>query len=166
VEERRAESLASARQELKAGFENAQVVRLMVLADPSAMTVLQQYPRLLEARASLQKAQRERFVMLKVKDAALAIQSMLDELSTLLEEFRLNYSYLRLEGLKEEARMDRVRDGTADYLTLTDVLASGRFPLLKQWLHSAEYGGSELWDGYAASKAWLTPQGVSPSTVT
>ena len=60
----RARSLSVAWQELKAGFEQMQLSRFMLAANPTAGTLIEQLPQLFSSRARLQHVQREQFIVM------------------------------------------------------------------------------------------------------
>lgn len=152
----RATGLAAARQDLKSGFETAQLARFRLSASPTASTFIEQLPQIFEARGKLQRVQRERYVAEESTVVVDAVQAMLDDLSRLLAEYR-RFAYLRAQQLREESNAEAVKRGQAE-LAMLDLARMPRFPELARFLDERAYAASGLWRGYFEAKGWLEAQ--------
>jgi hypothetical protein len=141
---------SDALQDLKAAFEKAQVARFMLRANPTGGMLFLQAPGLLEARALLQRVQRERSVLGSPADAG--AQEMLDAIGDVLQDYAA-YFYELEES--RELEKTRVRESSGQGVhgghTLTE---DPRFLSVRRFV--ADDRSSPLDQGYDKARRWLT----------
>jgi hypothetical protein len=146
----RARVLASALQNLKAGYEHVQVARFFLMAHPTGRTFTEQIANLMEARTYLHRVQRERFVLgTEVDDH---VQEMLDYVSDLADEYRHNYTRVVDDVLREERARRRVLEGIDDHLMDIPLLSAEGFPKIAALIDESWWGNNSLHRAYRLSK--------------
>jgi len=130
----RAESLANAQQELKAGFDRVQVARYLLLAEPTAATLVKELPRLFSARESLQRAERERFIVVQHASVRPAIQRMLESLTAVVDEYVKNAAALRAEAIRCERAVELFKADDRRELNLPLLTGDPRLPNLNAFM--------------------------------
>lgn len=140
---------SGALQDLKAAFEKAQVARFMLRSNPTGGMLFEQAPGLLEARALLQRVQRERSVLGSPADHG--AQEMLDVIGHVLQEYAAHFYELEADRAFEKANVLAVRDqpGSATPVLIHDP----RFPSLSRFINDDRL--SALDQGYDKARRWL-----------
>lgn len=149
--------ITAASQDLKAGFERASLARFILSAHPSAKRLTEQLRSLAEARALLQRVQRERFLR---DDPSVdrAIQRMLNYLTDLGMEYKEHYEYIASEALAEEADREKVLQGKEERAKPRSLVPDPRFPKLAAFISDAEGPSNTFQEAYDYVKDWLELQ--------
>jgi hypothetical protein len=160
----RMRTLTAASQDFKAGAEQAFIVRFLISTNPSAKTLTEQLTSLVEARARLQRVQREPFLR-DDPHVNREIKRMLRCLDDLGIEYRSQYPYIAREALAEEAAREAVLRGDKENAELRSLLPDPRFPKLAEFI--LDEGGSlrAFQESYDYVKNWLEQQ-LNSSAVT
>ena len=119
-------SLTVTLQELKAAYERVQVARFHLQARTTPLTLVQQLPTFMEARALLHRVQRDRFVLGTTVEHH--VQDMLDYITLIANEYRHNAVSVTQAALEEEALMQRIRDGEKAAIGDCPRLKTSSFP--------------------------------------
>ncbi len=145
--------LTGALQDLKAGFEHASVARYLISAHPTGKRMEEQVETIIKARATLQRMQRERFVL--HEDIEDQVDMMLHYLAELVGEYRSNYGRIVTSMAREEALLSEIRQGNEGDLSEAHLIRGGDFPLLAAYLDDDQWSDSAFWHNYDAVKAVL-----------
>jgi hypothetical protein len=146
--------LTTALQDFKGGYEQASITRFFLSASPSAKSLEERMTGLAEARARLQRVQRERFLR-ENKPINGTIQRMLNYLSSLGNEYRQHYSLIAMEALAEEATRQKALKDCTTNVEIKPVLPDSRFPCFSAFLSEDEWDNSTFKESYRKVKTWL-----------
>jgi hypothetical protein len=149
----RARVLATALQELKAGYENVQVARFYLSAHRTGRTFEEQIGRLTDARTRLHKVQRERFVLDTIVDEQ--VQRMLDYITEIANEYRANYLQIARDALAEKRVRDDVEEGRAEDLSAVPLLPGTTFPMLVEFVDDTMWRQGDFHQAYRSAKHQL-----------
>ncbi len=158
LEDRKGVMVAALRN-LKAGCEQVELARFFVAANRTATTVIEQIPRLIDARSSLHLVQRERFLVgTEIDDR---VQNMLVYLADLADEYMNNWQTLAEAALREERARKQYIDGMIDAPPEQLPLNGALFPRLfefgqppNQWEHGVFDRNYQIAKGKL--RDWLT----------
>lgn len=140
---------SGALRDLKAAFEKAQIARFMLRFNPTTGMLFEQAPGLLEARALLQRVQRERGLLGTPADEG--AQKMLDIIGAVLQEYAAHYYQLEADREAEKAQASGSREQATDRRAmLTD---GSDFPHVLEFI--ADNKSAPFVLAYDRAKKWL-----------
>jgi hypothetical protein len=148
-----AQVLAGALRNLKAGYEQVQLARFYLSAHRTGAAFAEQITRLTDARSFLHIVQRERFVM--DTDVDDDVQSMLNYVMALANEYRMNYRRIAESALIEERARSRFLDGADSALVELPTLSSAEFPRVDSFIDQEQWTDGEFQQSYKHAKQVL-----------
>jgi NhaP-type Na+/H+ or K+/H+ antiporter len=142
--------LTGALQQLKSGYERVQVARFFIAAHRTGKTLSEQIPAISEARSWLHKVQRERFIIGTTIDED--VQSMLDYLTAITNEYKGNYlKVLEARLLEERAQKKLLDEGASDLSAITE-LPVEHFPILAGMVDDKAWTKDAFQKSYSSAK--------------
>jgi hypothetical protein len=154
LRDERVRVLTNALQDFKAAYGQVSITRFFLSASASATRLEERMVSLAEARARLQRVQRERFLR-EEEDVKKSIQKMLSYLSDLGNEYRKNYPLIAAEALAEEAERQKILKDCGTPSQARPVFLDSRFPKFLRFLSDEGWDPSSFKEGYREVRGWL-----------